>query len=58
MTVILAIILVGLAIGGLAVRMIIKKNGEFPGTCSSNNPLDDNGHCTVCGARSDQNCKR
>ena len=41
-----------LAFGMIAIRMIVLKNGEFRGTCSSNNPLladKMGGTCSVCG---------
>lgn len=57
LVVITAILFLGLAIVGLAVRILLKKDGEFPGTCSSNNPLNDDGSCSVCGASSKQSCQ-
>lgn len=41
-----------LAFGLIAIRMILLKDGEFRGTCSSNNPLlaeKMGGTCSVCG---------
>ena len=36
-----------------------KKNGEFSGTCASNNPFlkNDSGKCSYCGASSKEECK-
>ena len=37
----------------------IKKNGEFAGTCSSNNPfLKKEEPCQFCGAKPDEKCKK
>lgn len=60
MTVILlSIVIVALAIGGIAIKMLVKKNGQFSGTCSSNNPLlqSEGGSCGICGAKPNEMCK-
>jgi hypothetical protein len=58
-TVLLSILLIGLAIAGIAVRILLKKDGQFSGTCSSNNPLlqKEDGVCNICGARPLEKCK-
>ena len=58
-TILLAVLFIGLAIGGLALRIIFVKNGEFRGTCATNNPMLRNqiGECTVCGKKPDEDCK-
>jgi hypothetical protein len=57
--VILSILLVALAIAGISIKLLVKKDGEFSGTCSSNNPLlrKDGGVCGICGARPTESCK-
>ena len=57
--VLLSIILVGLSFAGIAIKILVKKNGQFAGTCSSNNPLlkDEGGVCGICGARPEEKCK-
>ncbi len=59
MIIVLSIILVALAVAGIAIKLLVKKNGEFSGTCSSNNPLlkNENGSCGICGARPEERCK-
>jgi len=54
-----AIILVALAVAGIAIKILLKKGGKFAGTCSSNNPLlrDKLGGCTVCGSKPEDVCK-
>ena len=58
-TVLLAIGLVGIAFAGLGIKIIFKKDGEFNGTCSSNNPMLRNeiGECTVCGRKAGESCE-
>tara|TARA_B110000467_G_C17913643_1_gene261165 strand:+ start:335 stop:556 length:222 start_codon:yes stop_codon:yes gene_type:complete len=50
--------LLGLAVAGIAIKLLVKKDGEFAGTCASNNPMfqDDSGSCTICGARPQDKC--
>ncbi|MCH7535715.1 MAG: membrane or secreted protein [Bacteroidetes bacterium] len=59
-TILLSIVLLGLAFAGIAIKILLKKNGEFAGTCSSNNPLfqDNNGTCSICGASREEQCKK
>ncbi len=57
-TILLSILLLALAVAGIAVRILAKKDGKFSGTCSSNNPLLQNdGVCGICGARPQEKCK-
>jgi len=54
---IITIIVVGLAIAAIAIKMFVKKGGEFKKSCSSVDP--DTGQkigCT-CGKTSDQPCE-
>ena len=50
-TVLLAIGLVALFFVGMSVRLIFLKNGEFKGTCASQNPYlnKDGATCGYCG---------
>lgn len=49
-------ILLGLGIAGLAIKLWAKKDGEFAGTCASQNPmLNKEGEaCGFCGKSPDQ----
>ena len=53
--------LLGLGIAGIAIKLWAKKDGEFSGTCASQNPmLNQNGEaCGFCGKTPDQfkDCK-
>ena len=55
----LSIALLALAFAGIAVKILFKKNGEFAGTCASNNPLlnKEGESCEICGARPEEKCK-
>jgi len=56
----LAIALLGIAFAGIAVKILLKKNGKFAGTCASNNPMlnEDGQACSFCGAKPDEMCKK
>lgn len=58
-TILLAILIIGIAIAGIAVKIIFQKDGEFAGTCATNNPMLKNeiGECTVCGSKPGDNCQ-
>lgn len=58
-TIILSIVFLALAFAGIAIKIVVKKNGRFSGTCSSNNPLlqSQEGTCGICGAKPEEKCK-
>ncbi|MBL4755192.1 MAG: membrane or secreted protein [Flavobacteriales bacterium] len=58
--ILLSIVLLGLAFAGIAVKILLRKNGEFAGTCSSNNPMlqKEGAVCGVCGAAPAEQCKQ
>ena len=57
-TLILSAVILFLAIAGIAVRILVLKNGEFRGTCSSNNPYmqKEGVDCPVCGKKPEETC--
>jgi hypothetical protein len=57
--ILISIVFLGLAVLGIAIKLWMKKDGEFAGTCASNNPMlqDDGASCGVCGARPEEQCK-
>jgi hypothetical protein len=59
MTFLIPILLLVLAFAGIAIKILLKKNGEFAGTCASNNPMfqNDEGSCSFCGAKPEEQCK-
>tara|TARA_B110000285_G_C15084940_1_gene595639 strand:- start:1200 stop:1421 length:222 start_codon:yes stop_codon:yes gene_type:complete len=56
--ILLAIGLIALGFAGISIKLLVKKDGEFAGTCASSNPLlkDESGTCSVCGARPQDVC--
>lgn len=58
--VLLTVAILAIAFAGIAIKILVKKDGEFAGTCASNNPLvgGKEGSCSVCGARPEERCKK
>lgn len=58
--VLLSIGLLALAFAGIAIKILAKRNGQFAGTCASNNPIinEEGESCSFCGARPDEQCKK
>lgn len=58
--ILISIIFMAVAFAGIAIKIWAKKDGEFAGTCASNNPLlrEDGANCSVCGARPEEQCKK
>lgn len=55
------VFMLAIAFAGIAIKILVKKDGQFSGTCASNNPLlqdDESGSCSVCGARPQEQCKK
>ncbi|MBT8273700.1 MAG: membrane or secreted protein [Bacteroidia bacterium] len=52
----ITLILLGLAIAGIAIKLWAVKDGEFAGTCASQNPMlnADGEVCGFCGRTPDQ----
>ena len=51
--------MITLAFAGIAIKILIKRNGKFSGTCASQNPhLNKEGEpCGYCGKSADENCR-
>jgi hypothetical protein len=58
-TVLASMLIVGIAFALIATRIILIKDGEFKGTCATNNPMLKNeiGECSVCGRKPGEECK-
>ena len=58
--VLLTVGMLALAVAGIAIKILLKKDGEFAGTCASNNPMFQNeeGSCSYCGASKEEVCKK
>ena len=59
-TVIISIVLVAICLIGICIKILIQENGQFSGTCASNNPfLNKEGEkCGYCGAEPGNQCKK
>ena len=51
--------MITLAFAGIAIKILVKKNGKFSGTCSSKNLLinQEGEPRGLCGALPDEACK-
>lgn len=58
--ILLSIGLLGLGFAGIAIKILVKKEGKFAGTCASNNPIlnEDGQPCSFCGALPDAKCEK
>lgn len=52
----ISILLLGLAFAGIAIKILVKKDGKFAGTCASQSPFlnKDGDSCSFCGKTQDQ----
>ena len=55
----ITVVLLLLAVAGIAIKIWAKKDGEFVGTCASQSPfLNEEGEaCGICGATAEEKCK-
>ena len=44
---------------GIGIKILIKKNGRFAGTCASQSPFlnKEDESCSLCGAKPEEKCK-
>tara|TARA_B100000963_G_scaffold357861_1_gene381049 strand:+ start:207 stop:413 length:207 start_codon:yes stop_codon:yes gene_type:complete len=57
----ITVILLAIAILGIAIKIWAKKDGEFSGTCASQSPFlnKENKRCGLCGKiPAEQDCQR
>lgn len=54
---IITIILLGLAIAGIAIKMFVKKDGEFQKSCGSVDPGTGQRVACTCGNSADERCE-
>ncbi|MFT6745986.1 MAG: hypothetical protein ACJAZ2_000324 [Glaciecola sp.] len=57
--ILISIVFLAIAFAGIAIKILVQKNGEFAGTCASKNPMlnEDGEACSMCGATPDEKCK-
>jgi|TARA_B100000768_G_scaffold164295_1_gene166100 hypothetical protein len=55
----ITIFMLGFVFAGIGVKILLKKNGKFAGTCASQSPfLNKEGEaCGICGASAEEKCK-
>jgi hypothetical protein len=58
--VLITIGLLAFAFAGIAIKLLVKKDGKFAGTCANSSAMlnEEGGNCTVCGARPQERCKK
>ena len=58
--IITSILFVSLAFAGIAIKILLKKDGKFAGTCASQSPfLNNEGEaCSFCGALPEEQCQK
>ena len=59
-TILVTVLALGVAVALLYLRILLVKDGEFRGTCSSNNPMlrDKLGPCVACGKKEGEVCPK
>ena len=55
----ITIFMIAFVFAGIGVKILLKKNGKFSGTCASQSPfLNEEGEaCGICGATAEEKCK-
>jgi hypothetical protein len=55
----ITICMLAFVFAGIGIKILIKKNGKFSGTCASQSPfLNKEGEaCGICGATTEEKCK-
>ena len=53
-------VMLSLGFAGIAIKILVKKNGKFAGTWASQSPfLNKEGeNCSFCGASPEEKCKK
>lgn len=52
----MAIVLIGLAVAGIAIKLFVLKDGEFKKSCSSVDPNTGKAIACSCGGETDDTC--
>jgi len=58
-TFLITVVMIAFAFAGVGIKLLLKKNGKFSGTCASQSPfLNKEGEaCGICGAKPEEKCK-
>ena len=59
LTILSSIAVLGVAVALIAVRILFVRDGEFRGTCATNNPYlrKKTGECWACGGKGEEDCE-
>jgi len=54
----ITVVMIAFVFAAIAIKIIVKKDGKFAGTCASQNPfLNKEGeNCSFCGKSADEMC--
>ena len=58
-TFLITLLMIAFVFSGVGIKILLKKNGKFAGTCASQSPfLNKEGEaCGICGAMPEEKCK-
>ena len=58
-TFLITVVMIAFVFAGVGIKILLKKNGKFSGTCASQSPfLNKEGEaCGICGAKPEEKCK-
>jgi len=58
-TFLITVVMIAFVFAGVGIKLLLKKNGKFSGTCASQSPfLNKEGEaCGICGAKPEEKCK-
>ena len=58
-TFLITVVMITFVFAGVGIKILLKKNGKFSGTCASQSPfLNKEGEaCGICGAKPEEKCK-
>lgn len=56
---IITVFMIAFVFGGIGIKILMKKNGKFSGSCASQSPFlnKDGESCGICGAKPEERCK-
>ena len=55
--IIISVVLLGLAVAGIAIKMLVSKDGEFKKSCSSVDPNTGERLGCSCGGENEDSCR-
>ena len=58
-TFLITLLMIAFVFAGVGIKILLKKNGKFSGTCASQSPFlnKDGEACGICGAMPEEKCK-